>query len=294
MPASGETILSAPAKVNLFLDVGRLREDGYHEVVSILQTVDLRDRLTVRPSTRSGLALSISDAAVPSGAENTLSRAYRAFQARCPEVPGLQVALDKRIPTQAGLGGGSADAGIFLEYLWKTFAPGVGKEAVARMAAEVGSDVPFFLYRGTCLAEGRGEQVTPLPPLPPCPVLLFHPEVSVSTGAAYRALGALERRRHPSVEPMKEAIAKGDWDGVFRCLHNSFEASVLVQHEPLAGIKAFCEELGFPHTLLAGSGSNLFVLDRNAERLERLAGEAAGRFPALKTTLTSTTSGASC
>ncbi len=289
MVASDPLILSAPAKVNLFLDVGRLRPDGYHDIVSILQTVDLQDRLTIRPSSTGGFSLSVSDPAVPAGPENTLQKAYQTFQSLCPEIPPLSVHLEKNIPLQAGLGGGSSDAGVFLRYLRKTYAPDLAEEDMVGVAAEVGSDVPFFLYGGTCLVEGRGERVTPLPSLPPCPVLLIHPPVSISTASAYRALDEIKQREHPSVDPMKAAIAEGSWDGVFQYLHNSFEEAVFPEHEQLSEIKSFCSEQGFPYVLLAGSGSNLFVLDKTPERLKGLAQEARKRFPSPEVTITATT-----
>jgi len=287
MAASGEWVLSAPAKINLFLDVGPLRSDGYHEVVSILQTVALCDRLTLRRSSAPGLLLSVPDQILPAGRENTIYKAYQVFSRLCPETPGLSVTLEKRIPVQAGLGGGSSDAGVFLRFLWKTYAPGLAEEQVVGIAAEVGSDVPFFLYGGTCLVEGRGERVIPLPSLPPLPVLLFHPPVAVSTREAYRTLDERPERRHPSVEPMKAAIAEGHWDKVLGGLYNSFEEPVFARHQALVEIKSFCLEQGFPHVLLAGSGSNLFVLCR--DRADRLYRKARKQFPDVGITLTSTT-----
>lgn len=287
MAASGEWVLSAPAKINLFLDVGSLRSDGYHEVVSILQTVALCDRLTLRRSSAPGLLLSVPDRILPAGVENTIYKAHQLFSRLCPEVPGLSVTLEKRIPVQAGLGGGSSDAGVFLRYLWETYAPELAEEQVVGIAAEVGSDVPFFLYGGTCLVEGRGERVTSLPSLPALPVLLFHPPVAVSTREAYRALDEHPERGHPSVEPMKAAITEGHWDQVLEGLYNSFEEPVFARHQALVEIKAFCLEQGFPHVLLAGSGSNLFVLGQD-ERVRALQQAAQKQLKEVETTLTHT------
>jgi 4-diphosphocytidyl-2-C-methyl-D-erythritol kinase len=290
MTLGTEIVLNPPAKVNLFLDVGPLRPDGYHEIISIMQTIDLRDRLTIRLLSEEDqpLHLHADHHHLTGGPENTLWRAHQAFKKSYPPIPGMEIRLRKRIPMQAGLGGGSSDAGILLRYLWKTFAPGASEEEMIAIAAEVGSDVPFFLFGGTCLVKGRGEQIASLPSLPSHPILVFHPVEAVSTAAAYQALDATGDRIHPSVEPILEAIHSGSWKRVLAGLHNSFEECIYAAHPPLAALYAFCQKRLREGVLLCGSGSNLFAASSRIEDLHALQQEASSEFPGLMSTLTQT------
>jgi len=289
MPSGQPIILHPPAKINLFLDVGSLRADGFHDLVSILQSIEIRDRLLIQPSTSGQFSLSVKGSSVPDGPDNTLWKTFQLFREIQPEVPSIQASLEKKIPSQAGLGGGSSDAGVFLRFLWETYAPQIPRSAMVALAASVGSDVPFFLDGGTCLVEGRGERVTPLPGLPPRPVLIVHPGVSVSTADAFRALDATRNREHPPVEPVQSAIEKGEWKLVLRALHNSFHEAVFPAHPLLAEIHAFCLNQGFPACLLSGSGSNLFVF--GSSDLNHLARKVREHFPGVATTLTQTAEG---
>lgn len=288
MTAINEVVLHPPAKINLFLDVGPLRSDGYHEIVSIMQTLDLRDRLTIRfPSENNpSLRLHLDHSHLSGGPENTLWRAHQSFKRHYPHVPGMEIRLRKRIPMQAGLGGGSSDAGILLRYLWKTFAPEASKDRMIAIAAEVGSDVPFFLFGGTCLVKGRGERIASLPSLPSHPILVFHPVETVSTAAAYQALDTIGERIHPPLEPLLEAIRSGDWKGILGGLHNSFEECIYAAHPPLAALYAFCRKRLREGVLLCGSGSNLFASSTRIEDLHHLQQEVIGEFPRLTSTLT--------
>ena len=158
----------AYAKVNLTLAVGEKRPDGYHEVVSVMQRVSLHDTLTAE-RTASGISLTCSDPALPAGEENLAHRAATLFFRETGITGGAALALEKSIPSQAGLGGGSSDAASVLLALRRLYAPALSDTALEAMAAALGSDVPFCVRGGTCLAEGRGEILTDLPPLPDCP-----------------------------------------------------------------------------------------------------------------------------
>ena len=291
MSPGTEIVLNPPAKINLFLDVGPLRPDGYHEIVSIMQTIDLRDRLTISLLSEHDppLRLHSDHHHLTGGPENTLWRAYQAFKRHHPGVPGMEIRLRKRIPMQAGLGGGSSDAGILLRYLWKTFAPAASEEQMIAIAAEVGSDVPFFLFGGICLVKGRGERITSLPSLPPHPILVFHPLETVSTAAAYQALDAIGDRIHPPIDPILEAIHSESWRNILGRLHNSFEECIYAAHPPLAALYAFCKKRLRQGVLLCGSGSNLFAISSRIEDLYNLQQETSSEFPGLMSTLTQST-----
>jgi 4-diphosphocytidyl-2-C-methyl-D-erythritol kinase len=157
------------------------------------------------------------------------------------------------------------------------------------VAAEVGSDVPFFLFGGTCLVKGRGERVASLPSLSGYPILVFHPVETVSTAAAYQALDGMGERNHPSIEPVLEAIHSGNWKSLIGRLHNSFEECIYAAHPPLAALYAFCQKRLREGVLLCGSGSNLFAASFRMEDLHSLQQEASSEFPGLMSTLTQNT-----
>lgn len=282
------TVLHPAAKINLFLDVGSLRSDGYHDIVSILQSIELHDRMTIQTGQGNEFDLSCDDISLPTDASNTLVKAWQAFRSHCPLLPTLMVRLEKKIPSQAGLGGGSSDAAALLHYLRQQHAPEMPISKLIEIAAEVGSDVPFFLSGGTCRVSGRGELIEMLPALPSFPVLILHPEETVSTREAYRALDSIPGRQHPPVDPMLQAIQKSDWQKVLQYLFNSFEEAVFKIHPRLGAICERCRALGFPSVLLSGSGSNLFVLDRDETRLRALQAEIAESSEGLRSTLTRT------
>ena len=177
----------AYAKVNLTLAVGEKRPDGYHEVVSVMQRVSLHDTLTAE-RTASGISLTCSDPALPAGEENLAHRAATLFFRETGITGGAALALEKSVPSQAGLGGGSSDAASVLLALRRLYAPAVSDTALEAMAAALGSDVPFFIRGGTQLATGRGEVLSPLPPLTEGWFVIVKPPESFSTAAMYRRL----------------------------------------------------------------------------------------------------------
>jgi 4-diphosphocytidyl-2-C-methyl-D-erythritol kinase len=283
-----DIILYPPAKINLFLQIGPKREDEYHDISSILQTIDLRDRMVIKILEQQKLELKVTGAGVPDSAENTVSQAYEAFRKICPDVAGINLQLVKRIPVGAGLGGGSSDAAALLRFLKSRFAPEITDEQLVEAAASVGSDVPFFLYGGTCRVEGRGEKVTVLPTLPSVPILIFHPNVSISTLEAYKAFDQLPDKPRASIEPALKAVKESDWEEVANNLFNSFEKPVFQGYLPLADLYGFCLKQGFRQTLLAGSGSNLFVISPYIQKLNDLQQETLKYFPDVMSTITQT------
>ena len=256
----------AYAKVNLTLAVGEKRLDGYHEVVSVMQRVSLCDTLTAE-QTREGITLTCSDPALPSGEENLAHRAASLFFRETGIAGGAALTLEKRIPSQAGLGGGSSDAASALLALRKLYAPALPDTELETMAAALGSDVPFFIRGGTQLATGRGEVLSPLPPLTDGWFVIVKPTESFSTAAMYRRLDNLPPACTPPLPPLQgglPALAAG--------LFNRFEAAIPAG-SAVWDIKARLAAYGALAALLSGSGSAVFGLF-DTETAARAAVEA--------------------
>ncbi len=256
----------AYAKVNLTLAVGEKRLDGYHEVVSVMQRVSLCDTLTAE-QTREGITLTCSDPALPSGEENLAHRAASLFFRETRIAGGAALTLEKRIPSQAGLGGGSSDAASALLALRKLYAPALSDTELETMAAALGSDVPFFIRGGTQLATGRGEVLSPLPPLTDGWFVIVKPTESFSTPAMYRRLDNLPPAYTPPLPPLQgglPALAAG--------LFNRFEAAIPAG-SAVWDIKARLAAYGALASLLSGSGSAVFGLF-DTETAARAAVEA--------------------
>lgn len=256
----------AYAKVNLTLAVGEKRPDGYHEVVSVMQRISLHDTLTAE-QTREGITLTCSDPALPSGEENLAHRAASLFFRETGIAGGAALTLEKRIPSQAGLGGGSSDAASVLLALRKLYAPALSDTELETMAAALGSDVPFFIRGGTQLATGRGEVLSPLPPLTDGWFVIVKPTESFSTPSMYRRLDNLPPACTPPIPPLQgglPALAVG--------LFNRFEAAIPAG-SAVWDIKARLAAYGALASLLSGSGSAVFGLF-DTETAARAAVEA--------------------
>ena len=261
----------AYAKVNLTLAVGEKRLDGYHEVVSVMQRVSLCDTLAAE-QTREGITLTCSDPALPSGEENLAHRAASLFFRETGIAGGAALTLEKRIPSQAGLGGGSSDAASALLALRKLYAPALSDTELETMAAALGSDVPFFIRGGTQLATGRGEVLSPLPSLTDGWFVIVKPTESFSTPAMYRRLDEPGSVLVRNSRYMQDAVAANNVHAVAAELHNSFER-VVPKDSSLRTIKDALRARGALGTLLSGSGSAVFGLF-DTETAARAAVEA--------------------
>ncbi len=264
------SLFTAPAKINLTLEVLGKRPDGYHALRSLMVPVDLCDEIEIEPAER--LSFDCDDPALV-GEENLVLRAARAIGVRA-----ARIALRKRIPTQAGLGGGSSDAAaVLLAARAGAFGEAPSRDELA-VARSLGSDVPFFLVEGGALVEGTGERVTPVGAIAPWAALIVKPPVSISTAEAYRRLDERERPQRPRNESVGiravAALQRADFAEVARLLTNDFHDDALAQHPEIARAAAAIEAAGRSRALLAGSGSSLFALferrteaEASAERL---------------------------
>lgn len=251
--------LYAPAKVNLTLTVGDRRPDGYHDVSTVMQAVGLYDTLILTHG-GAGLTLTCTDPAVPSDATNLVLRAAgRFFEETKLPVPDLHLHLRKRIPSQAGLGGGSSDAAAVLRALRTLYAPDISDGRLETLAARLGSDVPFFIRGGTQLATGRGEVVSPLPQLTAGWFVVVKPDEGYSTAEMYRRLDEPGSVLVRNSRYMQDAVAANNVHAVAVELHNSFER-VVPKDSSLRTIKDALRAQGALGTLLSGSGSAVFGL----------------------------------
>lgn len=254
-----ELTLHAPAKVNLTLIVGARRDDGYHNVSTVMQTVGLYDTLTLTGG-GSGLTMTCTDPDLPTDGSNLVLRAAALF---CRElhlpVSDLHLHLQKRIPSQAGLGGGSSDAAAVLRALRTLYAPDMSDGRLETLAARLGSDVPFFIRGGTQLATGRGEVVSPLPQLAAGWFVVVKPDEGYSTAEMYRRLDEPGSVLVRNSRYMQDAVAANNVHAVAVELHNSFER-VVPKDSSLRTIKDALRAQGALGTLLSGSGSTVFGL----------------------------------
>lgn len=251
--------LYAPAKVNLTLTVGDRRPDGYHDVSTVMQAVGLYDTLILTHGA-AGLTLTCTDPAVPADATNLVLRAAdRFFEETKLPVPDLHLHLRKRIPSQAGLGGGSSDAAAVLRALQTLYAPDISDGRLETLAARLGSDVPFFIRGGTQLATGRGEVVSPLSPLTAGWFVVVKPDEGYSTAEMYRRLDEPGSVLVRNSRYMQDAVAANNVHAVAVELHNSFER-VVPKDSSLRTIKDALRAQGALGTLLSGSGSAVFGL----------------------------------
>jgi 4-diphosphocytidyl-2-C-methyl-D-erythritol kinase len=237
-------------------------DDGFHRLETLFQAVSLEDTVTVEAAPDRGVDFTCRNGNVGPPAGNLVVRAAEAFRAATGATGGLRIRLDKRIPVGAGLGGGSSDAGATLRALNQLHGFPLGPDELGRIGVGLGADVPFFTGKaGYALGEGRGERLTPLPPLPPRTVILGLPRVHVATGPAY---GALARKRAEGASapsgPVFERGLPADWDGVIASAVNDFEAVVPEASPPVAEALGSLRKAGAPLALLSGSGGAVFGL----------------------------------
>ncbi len=247
-------ILRAHAKINLTLDVDRLRPDGYHEIKSVMQTVGLFDTLTFNRLPEGISVTCTPPGAAPDGPSNL---AYQALQSLVGRLPGgIDLVIAKRIPTAAGLGGGSSDAAAALKGADALYNLRLTELELTALAARRGSDVAFFMRGGTALAEGRGEVVTAMPTLKPQWLVLVNPGFQVATAEIYARFQPGENR--PWTMRFLTSVARGDRDGMLACMGNDLEPVAAAAYPEVSAIKARLEQLGAERALMSGSGPTVF------------------------------------
>lgn len=269
--------LWANAKINLALDVLGKREDGYHEVQMIMQSIAVADHLVLTRKPE-GIVLEVEGADLAAGPANL---AYRAAELLCqayPDKGGVQILLQKTIPLAAGLAGGSADAAAVLVGLNRLWQLGLTEEELCGYGERLGSDVPFCIAGGTQLAEGRGERLTQLADLPACWVVLVKVPGDVATAEVYGKFRLERVQDHPDVSGMRRALDEQDLPGVLSRLGNVLETVTVADHPVLAEIKATLAEQGAA-ALMSGSGPSVFGIVGDAATAEAVAVVMRQRYP---------------
>ena len=227
----------AYAKINLGLDVLRRREDGYHEVKMIMQTVDIWDRLTFRISSEPEIELSVGDVPLPAGKDNLIYRAAELLMKEKNIRQGVKITLEKNIPVAAGMAGGSTDAAAVFHGLNELFDLSMSLEDMKKLGVKIGADVPYYIMGGTALSEGIGEILTPLPAPPACILVVAKPDIDVSTKFVYENLHADKLKGHPDIDGMTEAIKNGDLDGITKRMANVLETVTIRAYPVIEQIK---------------------------------------------------------
>jgi len=262
-------IIKAPAKLNLTLEVLGKRPDGFHEIRSVLQTIDLCDTLHFEAGDGISFRCDIKGW---SAGESLVSRAASLIQEAAGDPKGAAIRIEKRVPLTSGLGGDSSDAAAVLHGLNELWGLGLTQEKLLELAARLGSDVFFFLHGGTALVEGRGEQVTPLPSLSEMWVVLVVPDVPVEPGKTARMYGNLKPSYYTDggiTEKLATTLSENK-EPDMSLLFNTFEN---VAYDSFSGLSVYKEHLirlGAPHVHLAGSGPTLFTMFKDRVQAEDL------------------------
>ncbi len=276
----------ARAKINLFLEVGPRRDDGYHEIRSVMQALELSDELYFRRTDGAAghVVVRCSDPGIPTGSDNLVCRAVEAFEESTGTggEGGVEVLINKRIPVGAGLAGGSADAAAALVAMDRMYELEMSAEALADIGASVGSDVPFCLLGGTALVSGRGERVERLEPLPPMQVVLASTGEEVSTREVYERFDALPTGPAPDTEGALQSLLAGirnhDFEAIYSNLHNSLESATIAT-DRLGEYKEIARAAGATAALMTGSGPTVFALVSGMEQAAEVAWELEKAAP---------------
>lgn len=260
----------AYAKVNLTLDVLCKRADGYHDLQSVMQTLSLQDDIILTLDTGKTWLLTCSDPEIPCDERNLAWKAAKLFfDATNLFCDGLSIHIEKRIPSQAGLGGGSSDAAAVLRALNRHYGSPMSVEALADLSAAIGSDIPFCVLGGTAMAEGRGELLRKLPDMPKCHFVLCKPDFPVSTPALYRVLDETPILRRPDNAAMEQAIREGNVEAIAKGLVNVFEPVVEADHPEIRRIREISLGCGALGVQMSGSGSAVFAIFPDSQSAQK-------------------------
>lgn len=260
-----QIVLKAYAKINLGLDVIGKRPNGYHDVRMIMQSIGLYDQLTMKKIREDEILLSSNVGTLPNNEQNLVYKAIRLMKTEYNITMGVKADLEKRIPVAAGMAGGSTDCAAALIGMNRLFELGLSLERLMELGAKLGADVPYCIMGGTALAEGIGEILTPLEPIPQCYILIAKPGISVSTRFVYENLEVDKLAYHPDIDGMMERIERGDLTGVTDRLSNVLETVTEKKYPIITKIKNAMKEAGAMNSLMSGSGPTVFGIYADKE-----------------------------
>ena len=263
--------LRALAKINLGLDILGKREDGYHEVRMIMQTIQMYDVLEIKKKKAPGISLSVNNPNIPCDERNLVYKAAKLLMDEFQVKGGVTIRLEKFIPVAAGLAGGSSDAAATLVGINRLFKLGLSERELMDRAVKIGADVPYCIMRGTALAEGIGEKLTGITQVPECFVLIGKPGINVSTRAAYESLNLSGIQNHPDIDGMIQDIQNGDLQGMTAKMGNVFEPGIIGQYPVIQEIKDLMESHGALKAMMSGSGPTVFGIFDSQEKMDAAA-----------------------
>ena len=263
--------LKALGKINLGLDVLGRRENGYHDVRMVMQTVYLYDQIVITKTKQPGVKAETNLFYLPVDENNLACRAAKMLIDEFNITEGVHISMDKKIPVSAGMAGGSADAAAVLFGVNKMFELGLSMTELEERGVKLGADVPYCLMRGTVLAEGIGEKLTPLLACPKCFVLLAKPPISVSTKLVYEKLDALEITEHPDIDGILNGLARKNIHKVAECMGNVLEQVTIPVYPVIEQIKNVMKEGGAMNAMMSGSGPTVFGLFEDRQSARRAA-----------------------
>lgn len=264
-----EISVKALAKINLGLDVVRRREDGYHEVKMIMQTIHLFDRVQLKKKKEAEVTLRTNLSFLPVDENNLAYRAAEMLRTEFDIKEGVEINLEKHIPVAAGMAGGSTDGAAVLYAMNEMFELGLSKQMLMDRGVKLGADVPYCIMRGTALAEGIGEKLTQLPPMVKCPVLIAKPQISVSTRYVYEHLQLSGQSVHPDIDKLVEKIREKDLEQIGAAMGNILETVTIPEHPEIEAIKSCMIKAGAVNAMMSGSGPTVFGLYATREEAKR-------------------------
>ena len=263
--------LRAFAKINLGLDILRKREDGYHEVRMIMQTIQMYDVLEMKKVKKPGISLSVNYPYIPSDERNLVYKAAKLLMDECQVKEGVDIRLEKFIPVAAGMAGGSSDAAAAMVGMNHLFKLGLSEKDLMDRAVNIGADVPYCIMRGTALAEGIGEKLTRIAQVPDCYVLIGKPGIGVSTKTAYESLQLDKIQFHPDIDGMIRDIENGNLLAMTDKMGNVFESGIIGKYPVIGEIKDLMEANGALKAMMSGSGPTVFGIFDDREKMEAAA-----------------------
>ena len=265
-----ELKLKARAKINLGLDVVRKREDGYHEVRMIMQMINLYDKITLRKKTEPGITVTTNLSYLPVNEDNLVYRAAKLLMDEFQVDGGLEIELQKYIPGAAGMAGGSTDAASVMVGVNKIFQLGLNKKQLMERGVKIGADVPFCIMRGTALAEGIGEELTPLPAMPHCSLVIAKPKIHVSTKFVYGNLKVKELTEHPDIDGQVQALRENDLEQLVARMGNVLETVTIPAYPVIDEIKHMMMKYGAMGAMMSGSGPTVFGIFEKEDKAQEV------------------------
>ena len=263
--------LKALGKINLGLDILGRRENGYHDVRMVMQTVYLYDRVTLEKTREPGIEISTNLSYLPVNENNIAYKAAELLRGEFGIREGIRITLEKHIPVAAGMAGGSSNAAAVLFGMNRMFGLGLSEEGLKERGVTLGADVPYCIMRGTVLAEGIGEILTPLPPLPKCYVLIAKPPLSASTRTVYEKIDREGIKSHPDIDGILAGLQEGDLQQVAGSMGNVLEQVMLEEHPVLQRIKDVMIGAGALNAMMSGSGPTVFGLFEDKKKAKKAA-----------------------